>query len=139
MVLLQWGSNFAEKPLQLNFEFLSSSIRFWLSTEWSNVASPHFYIEKKNFDSNNLISENTKEPQDLSCPTQTHSSIQEHWVDISGRGIIPPIRTSKNIWWKTYQGFQTIFFVIEEFNCLKRKSKPSVKNCQIFMRFNTWG
>jgi hypothetical protein len=89
LVLLQWGSNFAEKPLHLNFEFLSSSIRFWLSTEWTNVASPNFYIEKRTLIAINLISENTKEPQDLSCPTQTHSSIQEHWVDISGRGIIP--------------------------------------------------
>jgi hypothetical protein len=88
---------------------------------------PQLLYRKKSLITINLIFENTKEPQDLSCPTQTHSSIQEHWVDISGRGNIPLIRISKPIWGEKFQGFQRNFFIFEEFCCLKSKSKASVK------------
>jgi len=72
---------------------------------------PQLLYRKKTLITINLIFENTKEPQDLSCPSQTHSSIQEHWADISGRGITLSIRTSKNIWGKNSRLPNDIFYL----------------------------
>ncbi len=92
---------------RISFFFGSISTVNWMI----KCGLPSLLYGKKTLITINLIFENTKEPQDLSCPTQTHSSIQEHWVDISGRGNIPPIRTSKNIWRKNSRLPNNIFYL----------------------------